>query len=84
MICAFGFVVFAQPLSQAMDLDPRNGILSGIEAHRAIEHLNRDVIFLDLVGFACEILRAKILQQTRQPWRTHEGRRLKYGLDLGP
>ena len=51
-----------------MDLDPRNGILSGIEAHRAIEHLNRDVIFLDLVGFACKILRAKILQQTRESW----------------
>jgi hypothetical protein len=62
MICAFGFVVFAKPLSQAMNFDPRNGVLGRVEALRAFEHFNRDVILLDLVGLTGKILGTQILQ----------------------
>ena len=68
MIRALGFVVLAQPLSQAMNFDPRNRILSGVEALGAFEHLYRDVVLLDLVGFAREKFGAEVLQQTSESW----------------
>ena len=83
MVYALPFVVFAQTFAQSMDLHSRNSVLGGIEAFRAFEHLDCDVIFLDLVGFTREIFRAEILQQVGQPWRTHEDSRPENSINLG-
>ena len=61
-----GLVVFAQPLAQTVGLHPYDGIALLVEIGRPPERFHRDVVFLDLLGRAFEILGADVRQQLRQ------------------
>ena len=60
MIRAFGLIIFAKLFSKPVDLYSRDGIFTGIETRRSIQHIDGDIVFLDLIGFARKIFLAQV------------------------
>jgi hypothetical protein len=57
MVFSLALVEFLEPLSQPMGLNARDGVFSGVEDRLgAPKHFGRNVVFVELVALAMEIL----------------------------
>lgn len=63
MIRALGLIIFAEFLAKAVDLYARYGVFTGIETRRAIQYVDGDIIFFDLIGFTGKILLTHVPQE---------------------
>jgi hypothetical protein len=63
MIRALRLIIFAEFLTKAVDLYSRYGVFTGIETRRAIQHVDGDIIFFDLIGFTGKILLTHVPQE---------------------
>ena len=68
VIRAFRLIILAQFLTKAMDLYSGYSIFTGIEARGTVQYVDRDIVFLDLIGFARKILFTHVSQQICETW----------------
>ena len=70
VILSLGVVKLFEFLAQAVGLDPRNCVFSGVEGGLGpAKDLGCNVVLVKLVDLALKILFAQVAQQTRQAWR---------------
>lgn len=61
--CPGCFVVFGEPLSQAVRLNPDDGVLLLVEVGATAEGLDGDVVFLDRIGASLDLPLAHITKE---------------------
>ena len=66
MVRPFRVIVFTQPLAQAMGLHAHDGVALLIEIGRPPEGVYPDVVLLDLLRSALEVLVANVDEQLRE------------------
>ena len=72
VIGGFGLIIFTQFLSKAVHLYSGNGIFTWVEARRAVQYVDCDIVFFDLIGFARKVLLTHVLQEIGETRRTGE------------
>jgi hypothetical protein len=65
-------VIILEPLSQAVRLDPNDAVALLVEIGTAAEGVYRDVVLLDFLAPAFEVLFAHISKKTDETGRTFE------------
>jgi hypothetical protein len=72
MSSSLAAVVLSQSLAQAVRLHPYDGIRVLIKGILPTEHVERNRVFLDLIGFAGQLLFAEIRKEMSKSRGTNE------------